>query len=379
MSKKSFIIFISIALTLYGLINYYIFISGWHAIPPGYKTPYLILFLLLSLSYIAGRFLERKVLNWFSSMFVWIGSIWLALMVYFLLFVLALDILRLFNLIIPFFPQSIYINYENTKLIAFAVITILVFIVVLAGFINAKNPKVKNLDIKINKPGNKLKRLKIAVASDIHMGTIISKSRLGKIVKLINSIDADLVLLPGDVVDEDIGPVIRHNLGEIIRKIKSKYGAYAITGNHEYIGGVEPACKYLIEHGIVELRDEYIKIEESVYIIGREDRSKRNRKPLNELMDGADKALPLILMDHQPVSLDEAENAGIDLQLSGHTHHGQLWPFNFITKKVYEISMGYKKRGSTHYYVSCGVGTWGPPVRTGNRPEVINITLTFNN
>jgi len=275
LSKKNFFIFLSIVLTVYGLVNYYIFISGWHAIPAKYKTAYLILFLFLSLSYLIGRFLERKFLSWFSSMFVWIGSIWLGAMVYFLFSVLALDILRLFNLIVPFFPQSFYTNYENTKFIAFALISFLVFIIVLAGFINAKNPKVKNLNLTINKSGNKFKKLNIAVASDIHMGTIISKARLGKIVNRINSLDADLVLLPGDVVDEDIGPVIRHNLGEIIRKIKSKFGVYAITGNHEYIGGVEPACKYLTEHGIIELRDNYVKIEDSIYIIGREDRSKR--------------------------------------------------------------------------------------------------------
>ena len=94
-------------------------------------------------------------------------------------------------------------------------------------------------------------------------------------------------------------------------------------------------------------------------------------------MEGIDKNLPMILMDHQPVHLEEAEKAGMDLQLSGHTHHGQLWPFNFITKKVYELSRGYKKKGDTQYYVSCGVGTWGPPIRTGNRPEIIALTITF--
>jgi predicted MPP superfamily phosphohydrolase len=94
-------------------------------------------------------------------------------------------------------------------------------------------------------------------------------------------------------------------------------------------------------------------------------------------MAEVDKSYPVILMDHQPFRLAEAEANGVDLQLSGHTHHGQLWPFNLITKKVYELSWGYKKKGSTHYYVSCGVGTWGPPIRTANRPEIINIKLQF--
>lgn len=189
-------------------------------------------------------------------------------------------------------------------------------------------------------------------------------------------------MLPGDVVDEDIKPVIKQNLGEILKKLKSVYGTYAVTGNHEYIGGAEQACKYLTEHEITLIRDDYIKIADSFYIIGREDRAikwftGKTRKTLREIMHGADKNLPLILMDHQPLGLEEARENDIDLQLSGHTHHGQLWPFNFITNKVYSLSYGYIKKGNTHYYVSCGAGTWGPPVRTGNKPEIIDLTVNF--
>ena len=95
-------------------------------------------------------------------------------------------------------------------------------------------------------------------------------------------------------------------------------------------------------------------------------------------MKGVDHSMPVILMDHQPFGLHEAVENGVDLQLSGHTHHGQLWPFSFITKRVYELSWGYLKIGDTHFYVSCGVGTWGPPVRTGNSPEIMNIILSFD-
>ncbi len=198
----------------------------------------------------------------------------------------------------------------------------------------------------------------------------------------INNLNPDLVLLPGDVIDEDIRPVIKNNLGEILRQIKSRYGVFAITGNHEYIGGVDKAKKYLAEHNLQLLNDNYVLIEDSLYIIGREDRSIRGftgktRKSLEEIIADLDKSKPLVIMDHQPVKLDEAEGNNIDLQLSGHTHHGQLWPLNFITMQVYEISMGYKLKGNTHYYVSSGVGTWGPPVRTNSRPEILCINLQF--
>lgn len=379
MKKHTFIIFFSIIFTVYALVNFYIFITGWHAVPISYNSWYLVSFLILSLSYFGGRFLEKARPGFISTVLIWLGSLWLGAMVYFLFAVMLTDLLRLVNLIIPFIPKE----HAALNLLAFRLVISLVFIIIFFGFINARSPRVKDLTLDIVKRTGGLKQLKIAVASDIHLGTIICKSRIEKIVKFINSLDADLVLLPGDVVDEDIGPVIRQNLGDTLRKIRSKYGVYAITGNHEYIGGAEPACKYLEEHGIVELRDRYVKIADSFYIIGREDRAMKSfagktRKSLDEIMLGIDKSLPMILMDHQPVKLEEAEKQGIDLQLSGHTHHGQLWPFNFITKKIYELSMGYEKKGNTHYYVSCGAGTWGPPVRTGNRPEIINLTLNFS-
>ena len=384
MKKINFIIFFSIALSVYALINYYIFIREWEAggQNSSWRTFYVAAFLLLSLSYIAGRFLERVSLNWFSSGLVMIGSFWLAAMTYFLLFAIAIDILRLLNYIAPFFPASFAANPESVKEMTALVVVVVVSIIVLAGYLNARTPIVKTLELKISKKSRTTKSMNVVVASDIHLGTIVCKSKLERIVAKINALDPDLVLLPGDVVDEDIGPVIRNNLGETLRKIRSKFGVVAITGNHEYIGGVEPACKYLVEHGITMLRDSSITINNSLVIVGREDLSIRSftgkiRKPLPELMSEIDKSYPIILMDHQPFRLEEAHTNGADIQLSGHTHHGQLWPFNFIAKKVYELSWGYKKKGNTHYYVSCGVGTWGPPVRTGNRPEIVNLKLNF--
>lgn len=382
MKKSAFLIFFTIVFSVYGLVNLYIFMTGWHAIPADYLLYYAFAYLFFSLSYIIGRILERRFLNFVSGLLVWIGSFWLAAMVYFLLFSFLLDLIRIAAIISGINLHTIYPGYDQLKLIVFAIVFIIVSTIVVAGYLNARNARIKKLEITVNKKAGNLKQLRVAVASDIHLGTIICRKRLEKIVEKINGLNADIVLLPGDVVDEDLGPVIKQNLGEVLRTIISKYGVFAVTGNHEYIGGVEPAVKYLTEHGITELRDSFIKIGDSFYLIGREDRSGKQfggkwRRPLDEIVKGIDKELPLILMDHQPAKLEEAEKAGIDLQLSGHTHHGQLWPFNFITKKIYELSMGYKKRGNTHYYVSCGTGTWGPPIRTGNKPEIIDLTLSF--
>lgn len=381
---KNFIIFFSIVFIIYGLINYYIFIRGWQSIPKDspVRTYYLIIFLILSLSYFAGRFLENRLPAGVCNIFIWVGAYWLALMVYLLLGVLIVDLLRLINYIIGIFPLFINRNYSRTKEFTAIIILSVSVILVIAGRINALNPRIKTLNLKIPKKVESEKHLNIVIASDIHLGTLIGNGRLSYLVKKINSFNPDLVLLAGDIVDEDIGQVIKLNLGETLKKIKSKWGVYGITGNHEYIGGAEAAVNYLDKHGVIMLRDTAVKINNSFYIVGREDRSinqfaRKKRKKLTEIMTEVDKSYPVIMMDHQPFGLDEAVENGIDLQLSGHTHHGQLWPFNYITKMIYEVSWGYKKKGNTHFYVSSGFGGWGPPIRLGSRTEIVNIKLDF--
>ena len=376
------LLFLGIVLSVYGLINFYIYRRALLFIPANYKSLFIISFLVIALSFIAGRFLERVSVNFFSDALIWVGSFWIAFMFYFFLALLVIDLLRLLNFIIPFFPAFITLNIEKTKRITALVVLVLITITVVGGYINTKVIITKTYKMRIHKNAGELKSLNIAMASDIHLGTINGKSFLNKLVIEINKLNPDIILLAGDIIDEDLASVIKNNVGEELIKLKSKYGVYAITGNHEYIGGVEATCKYLIAHGINVLRDEKIKIDNSFYVVGREDRSIRQfagkqRKELKDLLTGVDKSFPVILMDHQPFGLNEALENDIDLQISGHTHYGQLWPLNFIIEKIYELSWGYGINGNTHYYVSCGVGGWGPPVRTGSRPEIINFKINF--
>lgn len=384
MNRINFIIFFSVFFLLYGLINYYVFLRGWQCIAADspIRTPYALVFWTIALSFIAGRFLERVAITPFSTAAVWIGSFWFAAFAYFTLAALLIDLLRLINYVIPFFPAFVTSNIGRTKAVLAIAVSSAVVIALVAGYFNAKYPRLKTLEIHIPKSVDSLKTLNVAVASDIHLGTIIGNGRLKRIVDSINNLHADLVLFPGDIVDEDLAPVIKQNLGETLRTIKAKYGVFAITGNHEYIGGVEDACKYLMDHGITVLRDQIVTVNGNITLVGREDRSisqfaGKKRKPLPELMANVDKRFPIIMMDHQPIGLNEAVDAGVDLQLSGHTHHGQIWPFNWITEAIYEVSWGYKKKNQTQFYVSSGVGTWGPPVRLGNTPEIVNLRITF--
>ncbi len=379
-----FVIFYTIVLSVYLAVNYYIYSRGMQALPDGsvVKTFMPWVFWGLAASYVAGRFLERIYLSAASDILVWTGSFWLAAMLYFFLAVFIIDFFRIVHHFFPFFPAFITAQYEKFKLMLFSGISIAVLITIVAGHINTLYPVVRTMDIHIPKNASGMKQLNAVMLSDIHLGTLIGNGHFEKIVQKVQSLNPDIIFLAGDVLDEDLEPVLKQNIGQTLRQLTAPLGVYAVMGNHEYIGGAEPAYNYLKKHGLNIIRDSVVKIEDSFYVIGREDRDKprfagRERLPLDELVAKADGNYPLILLDHQPYYLEEAAALGVDLQFSGHTHHGQLWPLNFVTSAIYTISRGYGKIDNMHVFVSNGVGTWGPPVRVGNRPEIIQMNISF--
>jgi predicted MPP superfamily phosphohydrolase len=383
MRNIQFLIFFSIVISVYSLLSYYIYSKGIQAFPQGTagRSWFRWIFLFLTASYVIARVMERVYLSVLSDVFTWIGSFWLAAFFYFLLIAVAIDLLRLANAIVPFIPEAWKtIRFKQLLITGSGIV---VAVLLLIGFINAYIPRLKTLDVTIHKKVNGLDQLNIAFASDIHMGTLVGPRRTHKMVERINALHPDLILLGGDIVDEDLGPVIRGNLGASLTQLEAPLGVLGITGNHEYIGGASDAVKYLEAHGITMIRDTFLVLRDELVLVGREDRDRprfsgAGRKAVSEIMEGVDPSRPVILLDHQPFELDEKERAGVDLTLSGHTHHGQIWPLNYITKAIYEVSWGYKKKGDMHVYVSSGYGGWGPPVRLGNRPEIVLIRIRFD-
>jgi hypothetical protein len=256
-------------------------------------------------------------------------------------------------------------------------------LLIIGGFINAIIPVVREYDITVNKSAGTVKNLRIAAVSDIHLGSIIRKRSLIKMSSMLKELKPDLVLLLGDIVDGEIGPVMRGDLLQYFTWPESTDGLYAITGNHEFIGGASHTIPYIEGKGIRILKDEIVTLEGGIQLIGRIDRDsfrfyRKERKQLKELMTLVDTTKPVILLDHQPFHLDETAEYGIDLQLSGHTHNGQMWPLNYVTAKIYELSYGYLKKRNTNFIVSSGYGLWGPRVRSGSRSEILLINLTFD-
>lgn len=373
MKLTPFLIFFSIVLVIYSLINYYIFTKGLQFFS-GFTKIYAFGFWIIVAAYPVGRVLERLYPSLLSTILIWIGAFWLGFMVYFLLFSALTDLLSLIIRVFHFPLLS-----PSVKQLLFYSVLLASSLLIVIGHFNARFPRVKHLDLHL--PVSK--QVKMVMLSDVHLGTLVGPNRINYIVNRINELNPDIVVFAGDVIDEDVGPVIRQNLGNALTEIKAPLGVYAITGNHEYIGGAKSAVEYLQNHGIKVLRDTSVLIDDNFYLIGREDRESNRfsnvvRKPLTDITKGLMPNKAKILLDHQPFELNKAVEAGIDLSLSGHTHHGQLWPFNFITKAVFENSFGYLKKGSTQFYVSCGAGTWGPPIRTSSRAEIVELMLLPN-
>lgn len=375
-------IFFFIVLLVYSSLNYLVYSRGLlvFSCNPVLKKWYTIVFWSLVASFLVGMFWERTASSVVSEWVYRIGAFWLAFMFYFLVVLLLIDLVRVANYFFHFLP----VLSDTWKLrMAFSVMGF-VSLIVIGGYINALTTRVKEIPLVIHKKVTGATELKILMASDIHLGALIGERQEMKLVRIINEQKPDLVLLCGDLVDGDIGPVLRKNLGKHLQEIRTPLGVYAIPGNHEYIGGIQNTLPYLKSINIRVLRDEVVTLPDGIQLVGRDDRDSRrmggenNPHDLKVLMKDVDHSKPIIVMNHQPFHLEEAEEAGADLHLSGHTHNGQMWPFNYITQAIFEVSWGLKVKGNTTFYVSSGFGSWGPPVRTGNTPEVVVFKIKFD-
>lgn len=378
MNRFAFFIFFAVFFSLYFLLHRFLYIKGLNALADTkFQYSYRWIFWILAISFVVGQFLERGNPTSVGRMLSFVGSIWVAWFLYLLLFTLLMTfitwVLKMMNISLQDFFQGV-----PNRLVLFWSIVGLSLGIVTYGFINARNPVVRHFSLKIDK---KLEKpLTVALVSDLHLGNNISRGHIQKMVKLINENNPDLVLIAGDLVDHNPKFAIKDGVGEDFLKIKAPLGIFAITGNHEYIGDAEMSINYLSKFGVHYLRDTMLTIDHKIQLIGREDRQKvivtqQKRKTISTLTSDLNRELPSILLDHQPVEYQAVANENIDLMVSGHTHKGQLFPLNFITQRVFENHYGLLKKQNTWFYTTNGFGTWGPPVRVGNTPEVVIFTL----
>jgi uncharacterized protein len=371
---------ILIALALYGGINFYLLKRSWQALPPNalLHTGYTIVFIVVSLSMFLAMGLGNVLPLGVVTVMENIGAYWVIGLLYFILAALFFDVVRVSNHFFRFYPEWVTANYQQVKLISLLAVIGLFISFSLVGNYRFRHPEVRQLNLEVPQGDGLAGSLTIAVASDVHLGNIIRKNRLKKYVELLNKQNADIILFAGDLIDHSIRPVEANKMDVELRNLKARYGVYAVFGNHEYYGNVAKAVDFYKRSGIKLLRDSAVTIDNRFILIGRDDISQHHRKPLETILSDIKVNLPTILLDHNPARMGDALKNNINLQLSGHTHDGQIFPINLLVKKMYPLAYGYRKSGNTNYYVSSGLGLWAAPVRIGTQSEILRINLTLS-
>jgi uncharacterized protein len=368
--KLRYLINFMVILTIYLALTVYIGWNGWvwlhTAVGLEDKWVFGIIVSFISLSYIIGHFLKKVPL------FKTIGSYWFGLFQY---AILLLPISNLVALVLIFtgLPKPSVINYVGS--------TVLAAFVILFGYgtFNAYSPIVRTFSVNIPKQAGKLTKLRIAMASDMHFGRLSGIRHVRRLVREVNALNPDIILLPGDIIDDDPLPFTQKKMGNVMKDLSAPLGVYGVLGNHEYYGGEIPKfLKEMERIGITILLDQVITIADSFYLSGRKDKTDRNRLVIEDLLADIEHSLPIIMMDHQPAEITQAQENHVDLLLSGHTHRGQMAPNHLITKRIFENDWGYLQKSQLHTIVSSGFGFWGPPLRIGSRSEIIHIDLTFS-
>lgn len=378
-----FILFVTTVFSLYFLGILFIYRKA-RPVLDTFPKPLLrslkILYWLLAITFPLGKTLEQFWPSGLPHIVLWTGSLWLAFLLYFFLAALLIAFLRLVHRLVPFMPPPFFrTGFKRKALIAIvALVTTLVF----TGIYLARNPVIRHVQVDIRSEKGQMDSLHVVLFSDIHLGPITGKKYMQRIVNTVNPLEPDIILIPGDILDSHVELVKGSGSASLFKSMNPPLGIYATTGNHEFIGNAGKTVNYLEARGIAFLRDTAILKKNTFYLAGREDITRKrftgeDRKPLKEIISGIQRGYPVILLDHQPVQIDMVEKKGVDLMLSGHTHHGQLWPLHLITNAIFHTSHGYGMSGSLQIYVTSGVSTWGPPVRTTGRSEIISMKVRF--
>jgi predicted MPP superfamily phosphohydrolase len=363
-------------LTFYILPNLYIFLRLGRLLAGNRRrrlilSAYFLWVLVFPLVEILGRDHEA---GWTRSIQT-AGYYGLPYLLYLFLLLIVCDLLTGLNRLLKVIPREKMLG-RRFRAVCLAVVLSVPLVIEGYGILHFRQIRINPYAIQIARKGSSIEHLRIALAADFHLQDATAKTFMLAFVKKVNALNADLVLLPGDLREGHGDNQRESEFERQFRQIKAKYGVYAVFGNHEWHGG-NNSQTFFNRAGIRVLQDQAIVIDRAFYLAGRNDDHSQNRKSLDELLQQMPEDLPIILLDHRPLGLAEVGRSKVDIQVSGHTHNGQLFPFNFITRAVYELSWGHKQIGNTHFFVTSGIRTWGPPVRTVGDSEIMLIEVDF--
>lgn len=350
----------------------------------------IITYIFFASSFITGFFLPYKKIKI-------IGNYFLGVIQYIVLIVVLADLIRILLKKTKIVSEKI-LSSKITFIISGSICILLTILLSTYGVIHSKKIVYTDYNVNIDKVSN-IDNLKISLVSDIHLGYNTHLSHIKKMVDMINNSNSDLVLIAGDIFDNNYEAIGNdEDIINELKRIKSKYGVYAVYGNHDIdekiLAGftfnwdksealIDPRMEeFLSKSNIKTLRDETILIDDSFYLIGRLDYHKygikiNERKTIAELIKDIDIDKPIIVLDHEPYELNELSNNNVDLDLSGHTHNGQMFPSNILIKVIWDNPYGLLKVGNMTSIVTSGIGVYGPNMRVLTTAEVVNINVNF--
>jgi uncharacterized protein len=340
-----------------------------------YKLLYSAIYMVIVAFYPLVEIFSGHGNNSFLQVLSIVAGYILPFFLYLFLSVLIYDIFLLLNFrnwIIPLETRKSFSFrlYMPTAMILFSIA------IVLAGAVNLNTIRVSEYQVKVPKRNSRLTHLRVAFVADIHIQKNISLNYIKKYAVKMDALKPDIILYGGDMVEGDSENETSEAIESVFRSIHTKYGTFGVPGNHEFYGGQEQGS-FFRNAGIKMLCDTMVMIDSSFYIAGRYDQHYRKRKAVTEILGNTSAYLPVILMDHRPTELQQVISTATDVQFSGHTHNGQLFPLNFIISKMYELSRGYRKIKNTHFFVTSGLRLWGPPVKTAGKSEIMMVDIRF--
>ncbi len=361
------IMFFLVALAIWFSLNGY-FLWRVLALPlfssKAVKITMIASVVFLALSYLVGRVFVHRGFGGVAVFLEIVGAVWMGVLFIFVVFLLFADLTSLFGY---FKLASIYLRYT-----ALCISVVLIFFSFYQGF---RAPVIRNEKIKVSNP--QLSGVKIVQISDLHLGSIKGERFLKNVVKKVNEQKPDIVVITGDIIDTDGKK--EEGFKKIFREIKAPKGVFAVLGNHEYYHGAEKNPMFFEESGMKLLRNQNVEVMDGLIVSGVEDLS--SKKHFGKGEDFLAKALENrkegfnILLSHSPLEVERASEMGVNLMLSGHTHNGQIWPFNFFSKIFYPYNYGRFKIKNMDLIVTLGTGTWGPPMRLFRTSEIVVMEL----
>ena len=353
----------------------YTFLRIWRLIPQKpYRIFFTIIYILLLMAFPFVEMLSHTPgMEWAHFMII-PGYFSLPFLLYLILFVVLLDLSLCVGRLTGILSKETMKRRGFRRNQLFLVLAVPIAVVVVGAVWN-NHPQINAYSVEIQRKSSDISQLKIGFVADFHIRETSSRRFMERFVEKINTANPDIVLIGGDVLEGDRQGEKLGFFAAQFRRLKPKYGVYGIPGNHDLHAA--SAVSFFDQAGIRILQDSIEKIDNAFYLVGRNDARIRGRKSIKDLLKDCDRSLPVIVLEHRPTDLDNVSDSGADILLSGHTHNGQLFPVNFIAKRRYELSWGYKLKNRTHVFVTSGIQVWGPPVRTAGASEILIVNISF--